>query len=31
MVTKLNVGDSVSFTKVETDRGWQAENVTVEV
>jgi cold shock protein len=28
-VTKLNVDDRVSYTKAETDRGWQAENVTV--
>ena len=25
----LNENDRVSFTKTKTDRGWQAENVTV--
>lgn len=25
----LNDNDRVSFTKTKTDRGWQAENVTV--
>lgn len=25
----LNENDRVSFTKANTDRGWQAENVTV--
>lgn len=28
-VNKLNVDDHVSFTKAKTDRGWQAENVTI--
>lgn len=27
-VTKFTIGDRVSYTKVQTDRGWQAEAVT---